>query len=63
VEIFNWEIKIILEKMVARSWKDWNDKIDDALWANRIAFKSLIGTTPYRLVYEKVYHLLIELEH
>ena len=31
VEISNWEIKVILEKTVSRSWKDWADKLDDAL--------------------------------
>nr|GFB44787.1 reverse transcriptase domain-containing protein [Tanacetum cinerariifolium] len=41
----------------------WSDKLDDALWAFRIAYKISIGYTPYKLVYEKACHLLIELEH
>nr|GEU80721.1 reverse transcriptase domain-containing protein [Tanacetum cinerariifolium] len=28
----------------------WADKVDDALWAFRIAFKTLIDCTPYKLV-------------
>ncbi|GKF31398.1 hypothetical protein Tco_0101196, partial [Tanacetum coccineum] len=37
----------------------WSDKLDDALWVFRIAFKIPIGCTPYKLVYD----LPIELEH
>nr|GEZ07171.1 reverse transcriptase domain-containing protein [Tanacetum cinerariifolium] len=41
----------------------WSDKLDDALWAFRTAYKTPIGCTPYKLVYGKSCHLLIELEH
>ena len=40
VEISNREIKVILEKTVARSRKDEVDKLDDALWACCTAFKT-----------------------
>jgi len=63
VEISNREIKIILEKKVARLRKDWTDKLDDALWAYHTAFKTPIGTTPFRLIYGKPCHLPIELVH
>nr|GEY21085.1 hypothetical protein [Tanacetum cinerariifolium] len=40
-----------------------SDKLDDALWAFRTAYKTPIGCTPYKLVYGKVCHLPIEPEH
>nr|GEW92675.1 reverse transcriptase domain-containing protein [Tanacetum cinerariifolium] len=41
----------------------WSDKLDDALWAFRTAYKTPIWCTPYKLVYGKACHLPIELEH
>nr|GFA54755.1 reverse transcriptase domain-containing protein [Tanacetum cinerariifolium] len=41
----------------------WSDKLDDALWAFRTAYKTPIGCTPYKLVYRKAFHLPVELDH
>ncbi|GKB31455.1 reverse transcriptase domain-containing protein [Tanacetum coccineum] len=53
----------ILERTVGENRGSWSDKLDDALWAFCTAFKTPIGCTPYKLVYEKSCHLPIELEH
>ncbi|GJX41259.1 reverse transcriptase domain-containing protein [Tanacetum coccineum] len=63
VEVSNRGLKRILERTVGENHVSWSDKLDDALWAFRAAFKTPIGCTPYKLVYEKACHLPIELEN
>ncbi|GJY14783.1 reverse transcriptase domain-containing protein [Tanacetum coccineum] len=53
----------IVHGTVGENRGSWSDKLDDALWAFRTAFKTHIGCTPYKLVYRKAFHLPIELEH
>nr|GEX29887.1 reverse transcriptase domain-containing protein [Tanacetum cinerariifolium] len=63
VEVSNRGLKRILERTVDENRASWSDKLDDALWAFRTAYKTHIGCTPYKHVYEKACHLSIELEH
>nr|GEY31478.1 reverse transcriptase domain-containing protein [Tanacetum cinerariifolium] len=63
VEVSNHGLKRILERTIGENRASWSDKLDDALWAFRTAYKTPIGCTLYKLVYEKACHLLIELEH
>ncbi|GKE23218.1 reverse transcriptase domain-containing protein [Tanacetum coccineum] len=63
VEVSNRGLKRILERTVGENRASWLDKLDDALWAFRTAYKTPIGCTPYKLVYGKACHLPIELEH
>nr|GFA38839.1 reverse transcriptase domain-containing protein [Tanacetum cinerariifolium] len=63
VEVSNRGLKRILERTIGENQASWSDKLDDALWAFRTAYKTPIGCTPYKLVYGKACHLRIELEH
>ncbi|GJX02240.1 reverse transcriptase domain-containing protein [Tanacetum coccineum] len=63
VEVSNRGLKHILERTVGENRTSWSDKLDEALWVFRSAFKTPIGCTPYKLVYAKSCHLPIELEH
>ncbi|GJS28869.1 reverse transcriptase domain-containing protein [Tanacetum coccineum] len=53
VEVSNRGLKRILERTVGENRASWSDRLDDALWAFRTAYKTPIGCTPYKLVYGK----------
>ena len=56
VELSNREIKLILQKTVNRSRKNWSKKLDYALWAYRTAYKNLE-------LEHKAYWAIIELNY
>ncbi|GKA09138.1 reverse transcriptase domain-containing protein [Tanacetum coccineum] len=61
VEVSNRGLKRILERTVGDNRASWSDKLDDALWAFRTAYKTPIGCTPYKLVYGKAYQRKVQL--
>ncbi|GKF53862.1 reverse transcriptase domain-containing protein, partial [Tanacetum coccineum] len=50
VEVSNRGLKRILKRTMGENHASWSDKLDDALWAFRTAYKTPIGCTPYKLV-------------
>nr|GEV42925.1 reverse transcriptase domain-containing protein [Tanacetum cinerariifolium] len=60
VEVSNHGLKCILERTIGENRASWSEKLEDDLWAFRIAYKTPIGCTPYKLVYGKSCHLPIE---
>nr|GEV98944.1 reverse transcriptase domain-containing protein [Tanacetum cinerariifolium] len=63
VEVTNRGLKRILERTMGENRAPWSDKLEDALWVFRTAFKTSVGCTPYRLVYGKACHLPLELKY
>ncbi|GJU38363.1 reverse transcriptase domain-containing protein [Tanacetum coccineum] len=62
VENTNSALKRILEKTVTDNLAIWSRKLDDAL-SFCTAYKTPPGTTPYKLIYGKNFHLPFEIEH
>ncbi|GKD43873.1 reverse transcriptase domain-containing protein [Tanacetum coccineum] len=53
----------VVIRSVGYNPKNWLEKLDDALWAFRTAYKTPTGFTPFKLVYGKACHLPVEIEH
>nr|GEU55427.1 reverse transcriptase domain-containing protein [Tanacetum cinerariifolium] len=48
VKVSNRGLKRILEWTVGENRASWSEKLDDALWAFRTAYKTSIGCTPHK---------------
>ncbi|XP_074288214.1 uncharacterized protein LOC141613381 [Silene latifolia] len=48
---FNKTLCNLLRKVVAKSKRDWHERIGEALWAYRTTYKTPTQATPYALVY------------
>ncbi|GJX21856.1 reverse transcriptase domain-containing protein [Tanacetum coccineum] len=62
-EIAFYRVARFSKRTVGENRASWLDKLDDALWVFHTAYKTPIRYTPYKLVYRKACHLLIEVEH
>nr|GFA27657.1 reverse transcriptase domain-containing protein [Tanacetum cinerariifolium] len=52
VEVSNRGLKRILKRTIGENRASWSEKLEDALWAFRTAYKIPIGCTPYKTIGE-----------
>ena len=61
-EAFNKTLCNLLKKVVAKSKRDWHDRLGEALWAYRTTYKTPTQSTPFALVYGVEAVLPLELQ-
>ncbi|RDX81914.1 Pro-Pol polyprotein, partial [Mucuna pruriens] len=62
-EVFNREIKKLLQKMANPSRNDWSHLLEDALWKHRTTYRTPLRMSPYWIFFDKTCHLPVEIEH
>jgi len=50
-EAFNNAIYNLLKTVIAKSKRDWHDRLREALWAYRTTYRVPTQSTPFALVY------------
>ncbi|XP_012832640.1 PREDICTED: uncharacterized protein LOC105953516 [Erythranthe guttata] len=50
-EAFNKTLCNLLKKVIAKSKRDWHERMGEALWAYRTTYRTPTQATPYALVY------------
>ena len=50
-EAFNKTLYKLLKKVVSKSNRDWYDRMEEALWAYRMTYRTLTQATPYSLIF------------
>ncbi|XP_028803538.1 uncharacterized protein LOC114758641 [Neltuma alba] len=53
----------ILEKIMKPFRKDWSERLEEALWVYKTAYKTPIGMSLFQLLYGKACHQPMEIEH
>jgi len=61
-EATNKTIKKILAKTIQQNGRDWHDKLPYSLWSYRTSMRTMIGATPYSLVYGDEAAIPLEIE-
>ena len=61
-ETFNKTLCNLLKKVVAKSKRDWHDRLGEALWAYRPIYKTPTQLDPFALVYGVEAILLLKLQ-
>ena len=61
-EAFNKTLCNLLKKVVAKSKRDWHDRLGEALWAYRTTYKTPTQSTHFALVYRVEVVLPLELQ-